>query len=105
MALILFIGFFLNIGKIWLYAIPVLLMGTVFLVYKQNQLKKRASNLYNFQCNICGYSWSWMQGTPWPEDIGKENNELIEKGNQLLEKQSLQRQQDEAALQHLIKKN
>ena len=27
---------------------------------------RRASSVWDFRCEVCGHTWSWQPGTPWP---------------------------------------
>jgi hypothetical protein len=80
---------------------PFMMVASIWFGIKGNQAKKRAYNLYNFHCQICGNRWEWREGTPYPKV--KVDPELIAKGNQLLEEQ--QKQQDAAALNYLLNKD
>lgn len=67
--------------------------------------KKRKYNLYNFYCNLCGYRWTWREGSPYPKINVRP--ELIAQGEQVLEekRKQQQRQQDDAALHYLLNKD
>jgi hypothetical protein len=72
---------------------------------KINEAKKRAYNLYDYRCNLCGYNWQWREGQPRPKVKVKPG--LIAKGEQRLEEEEEQRrkqQQDAAALYYLTHK-
>ncbi len=74
----------------------------VWLEIKKGQSQKRAYNLYNYQCNLCGYQWSWREGQP--KSKVNIRPDLIERGEQRLEKEHQKQQEDAAALYHLTHK-
>jgi len=50
---------------------------------------------YNFECELCGYKWTWKEGDPWPEVTVR--SDLIAKGYQRLQEQEQQEHQRQAA--------
>lgn len=55
----------------------------VFVVIAAATLKRNATTGYGFVCNLCGYTWNWMLGTPLPSV--KAQPDLIAAGAQRLE--------------------
>lgn len=67
------------------------------------QRKNLTYDLFHYYCNLCGYRWTWREGSPIPEVNVRPD--LIAQGEQRLEEEGLQRQQDNAALHYLLNKD
>jgi len=87
---VFFIGSWLVVGYQGENAYIIVLVWFVWLIWSSiatSQAKKRAYNLYNFHCNLCGYRWQWREGKPWPEVKVQPN--LIAAGARRLEKEAI----------------
>ena len=83
----------------WTCGCPGALLLLVAL-FSSTQLKQ-VGKYYQFSCLLCGYSWEWREGQPWPKV--KANPDLIAKGAQRLEEEDEEERKRQEALYHLSK--
>jgi hypothetical protein len=63
--------------------------------------RKPDPTIHRYTCQLCGYAWTWKEGTPYPKI--KVNPELVELGAKKLkeDEEAERRRQEEAAFHYL----
>ena len=73
------------------------ILGILSLLFMPTQ-RVMSGTIYHFTCDLCGYRWDWVEGTPLPEIHIRPD--LIAKGEQRLAEER-RRQEELAAFNYL----
>ena len=77
---------FLTIG-VWIYIWPIRVI--LHLLDPTRYSKPQQPTVYQYKCELCGYTWQWQEDTPWPKVTTRPD--LIQRGALRLEEEEKKR--------------